>query len=153
MEPRGVWLPLNSRRITSEYLKVIANTLGLPTSMSAEELRQQIDGKLLDMEHEPRSIQVVKQEAFKTELHLLLVDESGVFLRCGPVFRESQREFEDLDDMRQQQEQMTQQHHDLAAPLEESHRQMEEVCRTQEESRVKIFFPDDGSIQVHQTRV
>ncbi len=85
----GRWLPLNSRRVTAEYLHLMAQSLGLPTSLAAEGLRQQVEGKLMDMDHEPRNVQVVVQERTKVELLLLLVDDTGVFVRCGPAVREA----------------------------------------------------------------
>ncbi len=86
--PEGRWLPLNSRRVTTAYLQLVAQSLGLPTGMSAEELRQQVEGKLLTMEHEPHNVQVVVQERSRVELHLLLVDEAGVFVESEPVIQD-----------------------------------------------------------------
>ncbi len=65
----GRWLPLNSRRLNAGHLQLLAETLGLPTGMSTEELRQVIDGKLTDMEHDSRNVQVVIQGTARTELH------------------------------------------------------------------------------------
>ncbi len=65
-------------------MQLLAETLGLPTAMSSEELRQVIDGKLADMKHNPRNVQVAAiQEVARTELHIRLVDESGVFQNAG----------------------------------------------------------------------
>ncbi len=85
---KGRWLPLNSRRLNAGHLHLLAETLGLPTGMSNDELRQVIDGKLADMKHDPKNVQVVIQEAARTELHIRLVDESGVFQKCEPVLQD-----------------------------------------------------------------
>ncbi len=81
----GTWLPLNSRRLTKSHLQLIADTFGLPVNLSKEELRQQVDGKLIEMQREPGHVQVVLQETIKTELRMSLVDDSGVFETCGPT--------------------------------------------------------------------
>ena len=81
--PRGSrTFPLNSRRLTTPLLRCIAAHLELPTSASAEDLRQMLDGKLVTMEREPREVQVVLA-ALELEAAadtLLLQDEEGVFL-------------------------------------------------------------------------
>ena len=41
----GRVVPLNSRRLTAAYLKQVAETLELPTSGAADQLRQLIKGK------------------------------------------------------------------------------------------------------------
>ncbi len=76
------WLPLNSRRLTKSHLQLIAETLGL---------YQQIEGKLLQMQHEPGNVQVSVEETTKTELRLSLEDESGVFQTCGPISYQTER--------------------------------------------------------------
>ena len=44
--PRGRVLPLNSKRLTSAHLKQVAEKLELPTTGSADQIRQLIEGKL-----------------------------------------------------------------------------------------------------------
>ena len=44
--PHGKVLPLNSRRLTSTHLKQVAEKLELPTTGSADQIRQLIEGKL-----------------------------------------------------------------------------------------------------------
>ena len=46
--PHGKLFPLNSRRLTTVQLRKIAEGLGLPSSCSADETRQLIEGKLKD---------------------------------------------------------------------------------------------------------
>ena len=60
--PRGKLLPLNSRRLTTVQLKKIAEGLGLPTTGSADEIRQLIEGKL-EEGHDVHNVQVVMNEA------------------------------------------------------------------------------------------
>jgi hypothetical protein len=44
--PKGKRIPFNSRRLPAAYLKLVGESLGLPTNGSKEELRQLIKGKL-----------------------------------------------------------------------------------------------------------
>ena len=60
--PSGKLLPLNSCRLTAAHLRHIAGAMGLPSTGSADEVRQLIEGKLGD-EHEVRNVQVVLEEA------------------------------------------------------------------------------------------
>ena len=46
----GKLLPLNSRRLTAAHLRHIAGAMGLPSTGSADEVRQLIEGKLGDQE-------------------------------------------------------------------------------------------------------
>ncbi len=52
-------LPLNSRRLSSAHLKRLANTMGVPTTATGDEVRQMIEGKLPEQGREPCNIQVV----------------------------------------------------------------------------------------------
>ena len=84
--PRGKLLPLNSRRLTSAYLKQIAESLELPTTGSGDEIRQLIEGKLQES-HDIHNIQVVVDETPTVSLKLSLMDEEGVFLESTPIVR------------------------------------------------------------------
>lgn len=75
-------IPLNLRRLMKRHMQLIAEILGL---LSKEKLHQQIEGKLLQMEHEPGIFQVTVEEMTKVELLLSLEDEMGVFQTCGPT--------------------------------------------------------------------
>jgi len=77
MFPTGETYPLNSKRIVADQLSEVATLLDLPRGVSVAETRQLIDGKLLELEHEPRNVQVIVQldDAGST---IFLVDESGV---------------------------------------------------------------------------
>ena len=77
--PRGRRLPLNSRRLTAAYLRQLSEALGLSTTGSGEELRQQIEGSLA--EREDPTIQVIVQETSQIETVLWLVDSDGPFLQ------------------------------------------------------------------------
>ena len=57
--PRGNIMPMNSKRLTKTYLSRIAEKLELPAKASAEETRQIIEGKLLEMGKEPHNVQIV----------------------------------------------------------------------------------------------
>ena len=79
----GKSYPLYSKRLNASHLQLLAGALGLPTTASPDETRQNlmIDGRLADMEREPQNVQVVVQETevCGTEVRLLLLGESGVF--------------------------------------------------------------------------
>ena len=130
--PKGNWLLLNSKTVTTAHLQMVAQSLGLPTGLAIEELCQLVDSKLLGMEHEPRSVQLVVQETTKIELRLLLMDESSVFVRYGPVMRDKQPDYGDGASEATYQ-QMSPQLQDLWVPLEASHRQLEEACMVRAE--------------------
>ena len=73
---------LNSQRLLAANLHRIAAMLGLPTNASLEELRQLIEGKLLEVDLEPRNVQVIIHEVksmTKARLQLSLIDKTGVF--------------------------------------------------------------------------
>ena len=73
--------PLNSRWLTHPLLQSLATHLELPTSASAEDLRQIVDGKLIEMEREPREVQASSSgELGATTDELLLQDGEGVFM-------------------------------------------------------------------------
>ncbi len=123
------WLPLNSRRLTKVHLRLIAESLELSPGLSKEELRQQIEGKLSDLEHEPGHVQVAVQETAKTEIQLSLEDESGVFHICGPTTLSCQRpsrEFEE-DEMEQLRECMQEEVDLLRRMCDEQHRHAEQA--------------------------
>ena len=82
--PQGKLFSLNSRRLIAAYLRHIAGALGLPSSGSADEVRQLIEGKI-QSSREEGSVQVVVAEAFVKEVKLSLVDDSGVFLEMEPL--------------------------------------------------------------------
>ena len=87
--PDGSLFPLNSRRLRSVHVRLLAQTLGLPTAnISIEEIRQLIDGALLEREKEPRNCQVVVQEHNETVscMRLFLLDGTGVFQQSEPHY-------------------------------------------------------------------
>ena len=64
-------------------LKQLAKGLEIPTAGSAEELRTFIEGKLGEMEHDPKNTQVLVQEG-EHGVHACLQDANGVFLEVEP---------------------------------------------------------------------
>ena len=79
--PRGKVVLLNSRILTAAHLKRVAETLKLPTTGAADQLRQLIEGKLESDKHvEAINVQVVIQEELCVESKLTLMDKSGVIL-------------------------------------------------------------------------
>ena len=75
--------PLNSRRINAAYLHEIAAELGLPTSAALDEIRQMIEGKLLEESRDPMNVQVVVGGEGGGAKQLRLRDESGTFLEVS----------------------------------------------------------------------
>ena len=52
--------------------------------MSPDEILQMIDGKLVELEREPKNVQIIIQET-NTKVQAFMMDESGVFLMMKPV--------------------------------------------------------------------
>lgn len=86
-----VRLPLNSRRLTAVQLKRVGEALGVPTAAAAEEVRQMIEAKLAEDEHEPRNVQVVLEDSSPNS-GLTLQDDGGTFLVIQPEERPLQLE-------------------------------------------------------------
>ena len=96
--PRGRVVPLNSRRLTAAHLKRVAEALKLPTTGSADQLRQLIEGKLeSDKRVEATNVQVVIQEEQCVELKLSLMDESGILLTTEPIRFSKQEAESDME--------------------------------------------------------
>ena len=81
--PRGRTLPLKSKRLTGSMVQQIAKSMGLPTSASLEDTRQILEGKIGEMEREPRNVQVVLQDV-EGGMHITLQDADGIFLEIEP---------------------------------------------------------------------
>ena len=73
--PEGATYPLNSKKLVVSLLRRLAAMLELPSQGTAATLRQLIEGKLVELEYEPRNIQVIVASA---DSKLYLVDESGI---------------------------------------------------------------------------
>ena len=71
--------PLNSKRLTASHLKRIAAAMGLPTTASADELRQMIEGEVQSRGREPRNVQVIVS-GVGADSTLELCDAEGAFL-------------------------------------------------------------------------
>ena len=61
MFPTGKTYPLNSKRIVADQIFELATLLDLPSGASGTETRQLIEGRLLELGHEPRNVQVIVQ--------------------------------------------------------------------------------------------
>ena len=73
--PDGAAYPHNSKKIVVNQLKKLAAMLELPSEGTSATLRQVIEGKLLELGHEPSNTQIIVVSA---DLKLYLVDESGI---------------------------------------------------------------------------
>ncbi len=72
-------VPLNSKRLTAGHLRRLAEALQLPTTTSADELCQMIDGKLIEEGKDPHNVQVVL-EGVEPKSEFSLEDADGRFL-------------------------------------------------------------------------
>ena len=70
-------VPLNSRRLSAYNLKRIAQALDVPSTSSADKIRVLVDGKLTELNNEPRNVRVWLQASNAIKL----VNADGVFLR------------------------------------------------------------------------
>jgi len=133
--PRGKLYPLNSRRLVAAYLRQIAETLGLPTAGSADEVRQLIEGKLQET-RDVNNIQVVVAEATVREVKLSLMDDDGVFVETPAVSRlakettVSEELCQELDEAHMRNEDLQT---ELTVTVQELDRQRAEVTRLTEE--------------------
>ena len=71
----GITLPLNSKKLVISQLRRLATSLEIPAVGSADTLRQVIKGKLIQLGHEPRNIQVVISNV---DSRLYLANDSGI---------------------------------------------------------------------------
>ena len=69
--PEGRTYPLNSKRLISGQLQALAKILELPGGALTEETRQ---GKLMELGHEPRNVQVIVKE----DEQIFLVNDEGI---------------------------------------------------------------------------
>ena len=74
---------LNSRRLTAVVLKRVVKVLGLPTAAALDDLRQMIDGKLVEDGEDPMSVQVVQIET-EEGVTIELRNPDGYFLTMRP---------------------------------------------------------------------
>lgn len=115
--PSGARFPLNSKRLQFSKVKIIAENLGLPTRASSDELRQLVDGKLLEMGHQPSNVQVIVQEQVQKIFFMQLIDESGVIQKgeyCVKSYGEQiEKEMKEkdkvIDDLIHQKDELTSQ--------------------------------------------
>ena len=75
--PKGCNYPINSKRVKAVHLQQTVSTLRLLTRGMAVMTRQMIEGKLLEMDWEPKNAQVVTQATSENSI-IFLVDQSSV---------------------------------------------------------------------------
>ena len=108
------------------------------TSSSTEELRQLIDGKLIEQEREPRNVQVVVQERFNVEMCLFLVDELGPFQQSAPHTQTDFRQMtEETEHLHQALQEMEQEVTVLKAQLEEQNEELRNVQQELQQEKEK----------------
>ena len=74
--------PLNSKRLTSQYVVTIAKAMGLLTKGTVEEMKLIIEGRLTDMDREPRNIQVEVEEGDRGRVTVRLRESRGTFVEA-----------------------------------------------------------------------
>jgi len=75
MYPAGKTYPLNSKRTVASQSNT-ASLLDLPGETSMVETHQLIEGRLMEMGHEPQNTQVV----IKKDKQIFLVDDKGIII-------------------------------------------------------------------------
>jgi hypothetical protein len=75
--------PLNSRRLTANVIARIARKLELPTTAPLADLRQIVEGRLVEGGHEPTNVEVLVKQSERGSI-LALQDEGGVLLEVPP---------------------------------------------------------------------
>ena len=85
-----VQYPLNSKRLAAWHLRALAQALELPTTGSADQLRQCIEA-VVGTDHEYQKVVVTVRESPKTEYGIALADADGEFLESEPVYRDTRR--------------------------------------------------------------
>ena len=144
-------LPLNSRRLTAAHLRYIAGAMGLPSTGSADEVRQLIEGKLGD-ERAVRNVQVVLEESSFLGVKLSLTDGEGVFLEADPLQKPLDASV-DSAELERKLGKATAQNTNLTAELmklqgaltaqeEETARLQEELCTKSDSEEVKKLKND-----------
>ena len=157
--PIGQMLPLNSRKLMAPYVRAIAESMGLPTKASADEVLQLIEGKLAEEGREPRNVQVIIQRPTDegaeddTHVRLSVVDESGVIAEARVVVESGQQvrvREEDVESTHAHSDaeeaeayiQLQQKELELNATLKE----LEEVRKKNEEAE-EVFIAKDAQIE------
>ena len=114
-------------------MKQIAESLELPTTGSADEIRQLIEGKLQST-RDVHNVQVVVEETQTISLKLSLMDDEGIFLESAPStkpFKEPQ------DELRRRLAEVEQNNVELETELAKTKEQLlqeqEETARLKEE--------------------
>ena len=87
--------PLNSKRLTGQYVMGVAKAMALPTKGTVEATKVMIEGRLVELDHDPRAVQVEVHEDESGRVTVCLRDSHGTFMRadCLPM-RESSAEVE-----------------------------------------------------------
>ena len=76
--PEGDTFPLNSKCFTLWRLKQIGEGLGISPSATHSQLKLMIEGKLMEMGHDPSNVQVILSDGDESGITICLVDDEGV---------------------------------------------------------------------------
>ena len=80
----GEAYPLYSKRLKLKHFQQLASALGLPKAATKSDIEVMITGKLTEMYHDPRSVQVVVSHTEQGE-QLSMKDKDGTFLVTPPL--------------------------------------------------------------------
>ena len=142
--PRGRVLPLNSKRLTTTHLKQVAEKLELPTTTSADQIRQLIEGKLQE-DREVSNVQVV-QESTYCELKLSLINEEGVFLETDPTAKSVESVTSELEGLSEALAKATLQSTALSEELDNTAHLLEEDKKHTAEYERADWHGDPGEV-------
>ena len=134
-QPR-VRFPLNSKRLTAWHLRALAQALELPTTGSADQLRQCIEAVVAES-HEYQNVVVTVRESPKIEYVMALADSDGEFLVSEPAYRDARRvhfeeETQDTPELRVARQQLEEANHLIQLAAEREREQLQQIAELQE---------------------
>ena len=145
--------PLNSRRQTAWHLRALAQALGLPTTGSADQLRQCIEG-IVQRDHDYQNVVVIIRESLKTEHVVVLADSEGEFLEGEPIYRDppprrmwAEEDVRVTEELRETRRQLEEANHIIESATAKDGEQAQTIAQLQEalhESEVEATQACEG---------
>ena len=137
----SVQLPLNSKRLTTNYLRRLATEVGVPTTASGDELWQMIDGKLSENGHDAPNVQVVLPST-DPSCEFSLEDEEGRFLTVPAAVPERDGSNSSGDSEEEREQDDTHSGHELDDLRVENQSLKDELTNLQQKLEEKTRFRD-----------
>ena len=142
--------PLNSRRLTAWHLRALAQALGLPTTGSADQLRQCIEG-IVQRDHDYQNVVVIIRESLKTEHVVVLADSEGEFLEGETIYRDppprrmwAEEDVRVTEELRETRRQLEEANHIIESATAKDGEQAQTIAQLQEESEVEATQACEG---------